>query len=604
MANRCATSAACSSTAAASPGLPASRRAAARRRGDCGDAVVLGDLGGERVPLQPPDGLRRVAAGEVQPPHRLPDPRHGYVAGELQERLQDPHPAVDVAGHAARGRQVSAGAGRPVQVGERRGELHRLLGELQRPPEVARPLGRGGLQQQHRGADPPVPATHEALGGRSEVRRGLGVPVAQLQHEREQPDGAVDGERVPDRLTLRDALRGELRSRVEVGPEVCEPAVGEAARPQPRLAQLRREGQGGVGGVLVERRRGVGHHREPGQQPGLQHAAFVRGRVDRPAQHGDPGRTLPVQVPQPHDGGGEAAPAARVVGSPPPGEPPVERDGDLGPLGLQERAPRVLVVVEQGLRGLGDGQVVVEMPVAGRRGLGRVPEPDRRVRPDGLQQPVPGLRAPRLGHDERLVHQPGQRAEHGAGVDVAARPDVAGRREAEAPDKDREPAEHRAVGVVEHVVAPRHRRGERLVAGHDAARTPHEQREPVVERRLDLHRRERAQPGGGQLQRDRDAVQPGAHRAHGVGVRLVDGEARGHGCGALGEQRDGLRLGHRRHLPHLLTGHDERLAARREHGDPGSRAQEGGHDRSDAVEHLLAVVEAQQDPLVAELPGQ
>ena len=77
-----------------------------------------------------------------------------------------------------------------------------------------------------------------------------------------------------------------------------------------------------------------------------------------------------------------------------------------------------------------------------------------------------------------------------------------------------------------------------------------------------------------------------------------------HLAAALEEQPQGVLLGQRRHRPHELAGDGERLAARRRHADLRARLEQGRGDRGRAVEHLLAVVETDEQPPVAELPGQ
>ena len=106
-----------------------------------------------------------------------------------------------------------------------------------------------------------------------------------------------------------------------------------------------------------------------------------------------------------------------------------------------------------------------------------------RVRPQRLQQPVVLLPARSLfRHHEVLVDQPAHHVEHGHGFDVAER-----RRDSlrslhrEDPGEDAEAAEHDLLALVQPVVAPFHRRGQRLLAGEDGAGASCEEMEAIVE---------------------------------------------------------------------------------------------------------------------------
>nr|WP_246631912.1 hypothetical protein [Pseudonocardia nigra] len=147
-----------------------------------------------------------------------------------------------------------------------------------------------------------------------------------------------------------------------------------------------------------------------------------------------------------------------------------------------------------------------------------------------------------------------------------------------------------------------------------------EQAEPVVEPPGHAVHAEPADASGGQLQRQRQPVEPGADRGDRGGVGGVEGEPRRGGRSAVGEHPDGARRGHggdvlgiggqvqRRNLVEHLPGHGERLPARREHPQPGRGRQEQRHELGGLRDDVLAVVEHEQQPPgtqgVAQLVGE
>ena len=73
-----------------------------------------------------------------------------------------------------------------------------------------------------------------------------------------------------------------------------------------------------------------------------------------------------------------------------------------------------------------------------------------------------------------------------------------------------EPLEHPPLVVEQQVVAPLDDRAERLLAGQGGAGAARQQPEPVVEAVGELLHRDQPAPGGGQLDRERETVEPGA----------------------------------------------------------------------------------------------
>ena len=103
----------------------------------------------------------------------------------------------------------------------------------------------------------------------------------------------------------------------------------------------------------------------------------------------------------------------------------------------------------------------------------------------------------------------------------------------------------------------------------------------AVEPLGDLGGAHRPGAGGGQLDAERQAVDPPAD----LGDRVLVGvEAGAGGPRPQHEQRAASGSGKRRHRPHLLAVHAERLAARGEHDDAGALAHEALHQPRGGVQ--------------------
>ena len=247
------------------------------------------------------------------------------------------------------------------------------------------------------------------------------------------------------------------------------------------------------------------------------------------------------------------------------------------------------------------------MAVAGRVALAGGVQPVDRVLPDRLQQPVPGFAVVLVDDHQGLVDQTAQGREHLGLRDRsrrAARAHGTGGVEREAPLERAETTEHRAVGLVEQVVAPVHRRGEGLLAAGGASGAAHQQREAVVEPGGDLRRGERAQPRGRELECEGDPVQAAAQRPDGLLVGGVEREPGPDAARPIDEQRHRLLLLKGRHSPHRLAGDAQRFPARGQHRDLGARAQHRVHQLGARLQQVLAVVEAHEDAAIPELQRQ
>ena len=184
--------------------------------------------------------------------------------------------------------------------------------------------------------------------------------------------------------------------------------------------------------------------------------------------------------------------------------------------------------------------------------------------------------------------------------------------------EDRQPLEHPLLGGFEQRVAPFDRRPEGLLAlGHVAGRAAEELEaaaEPVAQRL----RREQAEAGGRELDRERQAVEPAADLGDRRGVVVGHVEVGAHGAGAVDEQLDRLdrlqlgrgdpvpdrrRQAERRHGIDVLDADVERLAAGDQQLHLRALVEQLGRHPG-GRRHLLEVVEHEQDLPLAQAVGE
>ena len=162
---------------------------------------------------------------------------------------------------------------------------------------------------------------------------------------------------------------------------------------------------------------------------------------------------------------------------------------------------------------------------------------------DGLQQPVAQGSPGWLGHDQALVHQRAEQVGDVERLDVAEAAHRLGGVQIEALGEHRQAPQQRLLGAVEQRIGPVDGRPQGLLALQGGAASPGEQAEALVEAVVQARQRQRAQPGGGQLDGQRHPVQPPADRHHQRAGLLV------HGAG----RRPALGPGRRTARPHRRT---------------------------------------------------
>jgi hypothetical protein len=179
----------------------------------------------------------------------------------------------------------------------------------------------------------------------------------------------------------------------------------------------------------------------------------------------------------------------------------------------------------------------------------------------------------------------------------------------------RQPAEDHALLDVQQVVRPAHRRVQRAMTRLTAAPGGGEQPEPLIQSTRDVGHRQGAHLRRRELQGEGEAVEAPADLDHGGEVPVVQREALVH-AGSLDEQPYGVVLervvepdrvaGHAEgtHDAHQLTGHAQGFTRRREHRGLGADREHVADELGDVLDHVLAVVEHEQQAALGEVAAQ
>ena len=179
---------------------------------------------------------------------------------------------------------------------------------------------------------------------------------------------------------------------------------------------------------------------------------------------------------------------------------PVERRAEIVELRLERVRPARLRLEPAGVRGLGEVDEVRGVPFTEVRLLVALGEAVRARTRGSSRASRTALRSGATGCDRRASR--------------AARARLAANRlggvEREPAGEDREPREEPARFVVEEIDAPLDRRAQRALALGDVARAARQQRQSLLEPREDRGRRQDGRLRRGELDRQRQAVEPAA----------------------------------------------------------------------------------------------
>ena len=233
-------------------------------------------------------------------------------------------------------------------------------------------------------------------------------------------------------------------------------------------------------------------------------------------------------------------------------------------------------------------------------------EPVQREPPHALEHPVPRRRAGRVGDHQRGVHELVDQGVEALVVAVGAR-QPAGGAAIEGSSEHGEMLEQLALVRAEEVVGPPDRLGHAAVARRAAEPRPIEHVGALAEAFGDLGRTHRAGARGGDLQCEREPVQPAAQIHDGIEVGTLD--AHTGLAGALEEQLDrrpGQRIGRAdsRHLERRQR--DDGLAGQLQRRPAGGQHRRLLADLEDApdragrrLQEVLAVVDQEQHLAIA-----
>ena len=245
------------------------------------------------------------------------------------------------------------------------------------------------------------------------------------------------------------------------------------------------------------------------------------------------------------------------------------------------------------------------------RRLARRGKPFRRVLADRVEHPEPGLAEYcRLADHQRLIQQRAQRVQHASGRDLLVRTDPL--RHLDRPAGEvRQPSQQHLLPLRQQVVAPVDRGAQRPLAWRRGPVPERQQPEPVGHPHPDLVDGERADPGSGQLDRQRDPVEGTAKFRDGAGVFRGERETWGSSQRPFGKKLDSIPWrragggnGQRGHRPHRLTGDPQRLATGGQQPQLSRARQQPLAQPGAGVEQVLAVVEREQQPAQTQRVGQ
>ena len=143
---------------------------------------------------------------------------------------------------------------------------------------------------------------------------------------------------------------------------------------------------------------------------------------------------------------------------------------------------------------------------------------------DGLKQAIAQVGPGLFGQHEALVRERTQQVGHLGRVNVAEAAHRFGRFDVEALGEHRKPSQQLPLGRGEQRIGPVHRRPKGLLAFDRGAASACEQPETLIQPVAELSQRQRAQPGRGELDGQRHAVQSSADRHDKRGSLRIEGQ--------------------------------------------------------------------------------
>src|ERR1700686_1241289 len=169
---------------------------------------------------------------------------------------------------------------------------------------------------------------------------------------------------------------------------------------------------------------------------------------------------------------------------------------------------------------------MLEVPPAKSFGFPGVDELFPSVLMDRLEHPVPSDAPTVLLANQRFVDKVREKVQESLAFDALAGADGLGRIEVPTPDKNGQAPKENTLGIIEQVVAPVDHGAQCLLAGEDGAAATGEGAESIIESLGPLRHRQDPDPGRGELERKRHAVESAADPDDVSGVLLREGERR------------------------------------------------------------------------------
>jgi len=242
-------------------------------------------------------------------------------------------------------------------------------------------------------------------------------------------------------------------------------------------------------------------------------------------------------------------------------------------------------------------------------------QPLERVLADRPEHGEAGLAVGRiLLTQQALVHERGESIHDPAKIEPERfSGDGFGSLERAAADERAEPRQQPLLSLVEQAVGPVDRTAQRALSRREIGRAAREQLQAALQAAPHGLRRQQLRPGGGKLDRERNAVEAPADLGDGGRVLGRQLEARPYGLHALDEQRDGgrtaermgivdvqvVRQGQGRHPVFVLAADAQRRLARDEEAELRCGGEQLGHEGRRGQD-LLEVVEHEQRGAAAE----
>jgi hypothetical protein len=295
---------------------------------------------------------------------------------------------------------------------------------------------------------------------------------------------------------------------------------------------------------------------------------------------------------------------------------PVAGEAQVGGLNVEAVQPTPLIgAAERGVRPHGQLDMVESVATASHSGVSCLVQPLSGVLGDGLQQPVADTGRRVLRDDQRPVDEAAQQARDLASGHV--RPggtDRLSRLQREPVGVHGHPTQNHLLRRPEQVPAPIDDRPQGAVAARPSF-ADRQQGEAVVQPLGQSVHAQAPDSRGGQLQRQRQTVQPPTDGGDRRRIGAVEHEPRRHGGGPFDEELYGARPGQalggvalgqveRLDWPNQLPRRAERFATRGQNAKARRRLEQRPAQRRHGTHDVLAVVQDEQHRAAPQRPGE